>query len=185
MLRPCEDGLFAVAFHALGFLICGSEMKQSWVCTLVITFNVGFKNPSCHILFREFSSFLRSTSVLVLYLCLLHDSRSHSVQRRVYDSELGFFFFFLSVDSKWHLWDTLIKQFFLLIRPTWYFQHISPHSFVVFFFFFSGRPTTAFCDPQPPKSTETERSVFNVGSLAASRELSETVVPPLFHQIYC
>lgn len=84
---------------------------------------------------------------IVLYLCLLHDSRSHAVQRRVYDSVL-YTFFPLIVDSKWHLWDTLIKQFFLLLRPGRYFQQI--FSFIcIHFFFLSGRPRLPFVIHSP------------------------------------
>lgn len=85
---------------------------------------------------------------VVLYLRLLHDSRSRSVQRRVYDSVLCIFS--LIVDSKWHLWDTLIKQFFLLLRPDRYFQQI--FSFICIhpsFFFFSGRPWLPFVIHSP------------------------------------
>lgn len=61
------------------------------------------------------------------------------------------FFFPLIVDSKWHLWDTLIKQFFLLLRPGRYFQQIFSFICIHFFFsfFFSGRPRQPFVIHSP------------------------------------
>lgn len=53
-----------------------------------------------------------------------------------------------------------------------------PHSFVFTFFFF-WETRAAFCDPQPRSRLRQKRSVFNMGSLAASWELCESVVPPL------
>lgn len=52
---------------------------------------------------------------IALYLCMLHDSRSRFRGRSMI--QCCIYIFFLIVDSKWHLWDTLIKQFFLLLRP--------------------------------------------------------------------
>lgn len=96
--------------------------------------------------------------------------------KKVYDSVL--YVFSLIVDSKWHLWDTLIKQFFLLLRPSRYFKQIFFYSFV--FTFFCLEDPGSLLWSTASKQTETERSVLNMGCLAASWEPSKSV-----NQIYC
>ena len=136
-------------------LICGSKMKRRWVCTHVITFNVGFKNPSCHILFREFSSFLRSTSLWYCTSALLHDSRSRAVQRRVYDSVLYLFsLFFLNFFFYPHCW---LKVTFMghpdkAILPAAQTRPVFSTDFLIHLyslFFFSGDPGSLLWSTAP------------------------------------
>lgn len=123
-------------------------MKQSWVCTHIITFNVGFKTQAI----IYYSGSLRLLSEALHYSTVPQLCRCWFLELFCLEEGLWFsavyFFSSLIVDSKWHLWDTLIKQFFLLLRPARYFQQI--FSFICIHLFFFFRETlAAFCDPQP------------------------------------
>lgn len=135
---------WTVYFYALGFdLPIPRWSRAEFVLTSSLLMS-RFKNPSCHILFREFSSsFLRSTS---LWYCTSACCKIPGAVQFREGSMIHFCNFFpLIVDSKWHLWDTLIKQFFLLLRPAGIFNRFSQS----LSFFMFGWPGLPFRDPQP------------------------------------
>lgn len=160
-------------------LICGSKMKQSWVCTHIITFNVGFKTQAVIYYsgsFRLFSEALHYSAVPLLAAWFWEP----------FSSEEGLWFsavyFFLIVDSKWHLWDTLIKQFFLLLRPARYFQQI--FSFICVHFFFFWETLAAFCDPQS-RSRLRQKEVSLTWAPWQPLGRFVRALSPTLNQIYC
>lgn len=90
-------------------------MKQSQLSTLVITSIVGFQTRTGK-QYIIHGVFVFSPKHFGAVPHLQHDSKSGAVQRRVGDLPRQSFSP-LIVDLKWHLWDTLIKQFSLLLRP--------------------------------------------------------------------
>ena len=92
--------------------------------------------------FRLFSEALHYSTVPLLCCMILGAVRFRGGSMIQCCIFFFFFFFTLIVDSKWHLWDTLIKQFFLLLRPGRHFQQIFSFICIHFFFlFFSFRET--------------------------------------------
>lgn len=95
-----------------------------------------------------------------------------------------FFFPPLIVDSKWHLWDTLIKQFFLLLRPGRYFKQIFLFSVFTSLFFFS-ETQAAFCDPQPRSRLRRKEVSLTWAAWQPLESLARALPPPTRNQIYC
>lgn len=89
-----------------------------------------------------------------------------------------FFFPPLIVDSKWHLWDTLIKQFFLLLRPGRYFKQIFLFSVFTSLFFFS-ETQAAFCDPQPRSRLRRKEVSLTWAAWQPLESLARALPPPL------